>query len=109
MEKQATKSGAHKNNPPSSKTTRKPTHDEISAFYEKLSKCGTKPVIHSIVPGYTKSFEPSLLKSSYLQSLKDLYEIEHVTLNYKGLIDICYNVDISITTYQCRKRKPFTS
>ena len=64
MKKQAPKSGAHENNPPSRKTTRKPTDDEISAFYEKLSKCGTKPAILSIVPGYTKSFEPFLLKSS---------------------------------------------
>ena len=60
------------------------------------SKCGTKPAILSIVPGYTKSFEPSLLKSSYPQSLKDLYKIKHVTLNYKELIDICSNVDISL-------------
>ena len=63
-------------------------------------KCGTKPAILSIVPGYTKSFETSLLKSSYPQSLKDLYKIEHVTLNYKELIDICNNVDISITFEQ---------
>ena len=95
MKKQAAKSGAHKNNPPPRKTTRKPTDDEISAFYEKLSKCGTKPAILSIVPGYTESYEPSLLKSNYPQSLKDLYKIEHVALNYKEL-DICNDVDISI-------------
>ena len=64
MKKEATKSGAHKNNPPR-KTTRKPTDDEISAYYEKLCKCSKKPAILSIVPGYTKSFEPSLLNSSY--------------------------------------------
>ena len=100
MKKQAAKSGAHKNNPPPRKTTRKPTDDEISAFYEKLSKCCTKPAILSIVPGYTRSFEPSLLKSSYPQSLKDLYKIELVTLNYKELIDICNKVNISITFEQ---------
>ena len=43
-----------------------------------------------------KILEPSLLKSNYPQSLKDLYKIENVTLNYKKLIDICNNVDISI-------------
>ena len=69
-------------------------------FYEKLGKCGTKPAILPIVPGYTKSFEPSFLKSSYPQSLKDLHKIEYVTLNYKELIDICNNVDISITFEQ---------
>ena len=90
MKKEATKSGAHKNNPPR-KTTRKPTDDEISAYYEKLCKCGKKSAILSIVPGYTKSFEPSLLNSSYPPSLKDLYKIEHVTLNYKEPIDICNN------------------
>ena len=63
-------------------------------------KCGTKPDILSIVPGYSKSFGTSLLKNSYPQSLKDLYKIEHVTLNYKELIDICNNVDISITFEQ---------
>ena len=67
---------------------------KLVLFMKNLrSKCGTKPAILSIVPGYTKSFEPSLLKSSYPQSLKDLYKI--VTLNYKELIDICSNVDIS--------------
>ena len=35
MKKEATKSGAHKNNPPR-KTTRKPTDDEISAYYENF-------------------------------------------------------------------------
>ena len=69
-------------------------------FFEKLGKCGTKPAILPIVPGYTKSFEPSFLKSSYPQSLKDLHKIEYVTLNYKELIDICNNVDISITFEQ---------
>ena len=86
MKKQAAKSGAHKNNPPPRKTTRKSTDDEISAFYEKLSKYGTKPAILSIVPGYTNCFEPSLLKSNYPQSSKDLYKIEHLTLNYKELL-----------------------
>ena len=100
MKKQASKSGAHENNPPSRKTTRKPTDDEISTFYEKLSECGTKPAILSIFPGYTKSFEPSLLENSYPQWLKDLYKIAHVALNYKELIDICTNVDISVTFEQ---------
>ena len=100
MKKPAAKSGAHINNPPPRKTAGKPTDDEISAFYEKRSKCGTKPHILSIVSGYTKSFEPSLLKSSYSQSLKDLYKIKHVTLNYKDVIDICNNVNISITFSQ---------
>ena len=97
MKKPAAKSGAHINNPPPRKTAGKPTDDEISAFYEKRSKCGTKPHILSIVSGYTKSLEPSLLKSSYSQSLKDLYKIKHVTLNYEDVIDICNNVNISIT------------
>ena len=73
---------------------------KLRAFYVNLSKCGTKPVILSIVPGYIKSCEPSLLKSSYPQSLKDLYKKEHVTLNYEKLIDICNNVDIPITFEQ---------
>ena len=72
MKKPAAKSGAHINNSPPRKTARKPTHDEISAVYEKRTKCCTKPDILSIVSGYTKSFKPSLLKSSYSQSLKDL-------------------------------------
>ena len=95
MKKQAAKSGAYENNPPSRKSIRKPTHDEISTFYEKLSKCGIKQAILSIVPGYTKFFELSLWKSSYPESLKDLYKIEH-----KKLIDICNNVDISVTFEQ---------
>ena len=73
---------------------------KLVLFYEKLCKCGTKPSILSIVPGDTKSFEPSLSKSSYPQPLKDLDKIEHVTLNYKELINICNNVDISITFEQ---------
>ena len=36
MKKQVADSGAHKNNPPR-KPTIKPTNDEISAFYEKLT------------------------------------------------------------------------
>ena len=95
MKKQAAKSGAYKNNPPSRKTTIKPTHDEISTVYEKLSKCGTKQAILSIDPGYTKCFELSLWKSSYPESLKDLYKIEH-----EKLIDICNNADISVTFEQ---------
>ena len=100
MKKLAAKSGAHENNPPPRKSTGKPSDAEISAFSEKLGKCGTKPAILSIVPGYTKSFESSLLESNYPQSLKDLYKIEHVTLNYKELIDIYNNVGVSINFEQ---------
>ena len=39
----------------------KPTEKEIEGFYEKLSKCSSKPAILSITPPYSKKYIPKVL------------------------------------------------
>ena len=46
-----------------------PTSNELNSFFNKLSKCGTKPAILSIVPGYCNEYAPQLLTKSYPKSL----------------------------------------
>ena len=69
-------------------------------FFNKLSKCGTKPAILSIVPGYCNEYAPQLLTKSYPKSLSDLYDSKLACLNYKELVDYCQNVNITMTAEQ---------
>ena len=64
----------------------------MNNFFNKSSKCGTKPAVLSIVPGYCNEYALQLLKKSYSKSLLDLYDSKLPCLNYKELIDYCQNV-----------------
>ena len=77
-----------------------PTSNELNSFFNKLSKCGTKPAILSIVPGYCNEYAPQLLTKSYPKSLSDLYDSKLACLNYKELVDYCQNVNITMTAEQ---------
>ena len=77
-----------------------PTSNELNSFFNKLSKCGTKPAILSIVPGYCNEYTLQLLKKSYPKSLSDLYGSKLACLNYKKLIDYCQNVNVTVTAEQ---------
>ena len=66
-----------------------PTSNEFNSFFNNLSKCGTKPAIPSIVPGYCNEYTPQFLRKSYPKSLSDLYHSKLACLNYKELMDYC--------------------
>ena len=72
----------------------------MNNFFNKSSKCGTKPAILSIVPGYCNEYAPQLLTKSYSKSLLDLYGSKLPCLNYKDLIDYCQNNSITVTAEQ---------
>ena len=77
-----------------------PASNELNSFFNKLSKCETKPAILSIVPGYCNECAPQLLTKSYPKSLSDLFDSKLASLNYKELIDYCQNVNITVTAEQ---------
>ena len=69
-------------------------------FFNKLSKCGTKPAILSILPGYCNEYATQLLTKSCPKSLLDLYNSKLACLNYKELIDYYQNGSITVTAEQ---------
>ena len=77
-----------------------PTNNELNNFFSKLSTCGTKPAILSIVPGYCNEYAPQLFTKSYPKSLSDLYDSKLACLNYKELVDYYQNVNITMTAEQ---------
>ena len=74
-----------------------PTSNELNSFFNKLSKCGTKPAILSVVPGYYNEYAPQLLTEPYPKSQLNLYDSKFAYLNYKELFDYCQNVNITVT------------
>ena len=77
-----------------------PTSNELNSFFNKLSKCGTKPAILSVVPGYYNEYAPQLLTEPYPKSQLNLYDSKFAYLNYKELFDYCQNVNITVTAEQ---------
>ena len=75
-----------------------PTSNELNGFFNKLSKCETKPAILSIGPGYCNEYALQLLTNSYPKSLPDLYDSELPCLSYKELN--CQNENITVTAKQ---------
>ena len=78
-----------------------PSELELTDFYAKLSECGSKPGLLSIIPPYSKQYVPKLLKtSSYPQLLTELYDPNVIDKNYAELIELCGKVEILVTKEQ---------
>ena len=74
---------------------------ELTDFYSKLSECGSKPALLSIIPPYSKQYVPKLLKtSSYPQLLTELYDPNVIDKNYAELIELYGKVEILVTKEQ---------
>ena len=54
--------------------------DEEKKFYDRISNSGSKPAILSILPGFTKKYEPSVISTEFPPSRLELLGAKNVEL-----------------------------
>lgn len=74
-----------------------PNCEEIKDFFSKLSACGTKPAILSLVDPYASNYVPKSTLSSFPQPLQELYDEEYSKLIYTELLKACEMVEVVVT------------
>lgn len=79
-----------------------PTDMERTAFFEGLAKCGSKPVVLSLVPSLNKEFVPKTF-DHLPKPLTSLYKDEYTKLNFVDLLTQCHELSfISLTEEECQ-------
>ena len=68
-----------------------PSQQELHLFYKNLSEAG-KPVILSLIPGFSDSFIPLSVKGIIPKPLTDLFKDEYLNLSYSELLKKCEEV-----------------
>ena len=74
-----------------SRVIKPPSQEELNFFYKSLSEDG-KPVILSLIPGFSDSFIPLSVKGIIPKPLTDLYKDEYLNLSYPELLNKCEEV-----------------
>ena len=74
-----------------------PTDIELNEFFDKLSKCNTKPAILSTVPEYALGYVPKSSLDSFTRPLQSLYQPEYLGLKFTDLLTVCESVEIQVT------------
>ena len=71
----------------------KPTENEITGFfYSQLSKTLGRPVILSLIPGYSDAYVPASQLSDYPKPLTDLFDPSAETLTFDDLTIKCKEI-----------------
>ncbi len=78
---------------PKSTSEKLSSYDEMNVFYESLSKCGTKPAVLSLIPGYSDDYVPKSTLPEFSQPLSMLYKPEYAEMDYHTLLNVCESVD----------------
>ena len=73
-----------------------PDHPELGNFFEKLSKCGTKPAILSIVAPYSVNYVPKVEQPSFPKPLQQLFEEKYRKYSYTNLLHACEEIEITL-------------
>ena len=63
-----------------------PTEVELKSFYDKLSRCKSKPAILSLIPEYQDRYVPKSSLPSFPICLQDLFNRSLVTADYPDLL-----------------------
>lgn len=74
-----------------------PEENEFNSFVQKLSQCGTKPSVLSLIPPYADSYIPKSLLPTYPKPLSELYQPKFLELDYSHLLLECESTDIQLT------------
>lgn len=62
------------------------TDADISAFYDTLAACGTKPALLSIVPKYSSNYMPKWLLDAFPEPLSMLHKLAYMEVEYHELV-----------------------
>ena len=76
----------------------KPTEREIEGFYEKLSKCPSKPAILSITPSYSNKYIPKVLTGDLPVLLPEITDQTKFVLTFDTLISECAKYELPVLT-----------
>ena len=76
----------------------KPTEKEMEGFYEKLSKCPSKPAILSITPPYSKNYIPKVLTGDLPVLLSEITDQTKFVLTFDTLISECAKYELPVLT-----------
>ena len=82
---------------PSVRMTESPSSPELKSLYQNLSKCGSKPVILSLVPEHADNFVPKARLSAFPEPLQSLSKPEYLKLGYTELLTLCESTTITVT------------
>ena len=86
--------------PASSSKVPKPTQDELNDLYKQLDGIGRRPVLLSILPGYSDKFVPESETGILPPTLSSLFNEEFLELSYLELLKTCEESFASIRVTQ---------
>ncbi len=77
-----------------------PTQHDTDEFFQNLHATGTKSVILTITSPYSDEFVPLSMQSAFPQPLTSVYNGSYADLPYKDLVEICANINVSVSQEQ---------
>ena len=82
----------------SEKDVSTPSSSEVAVFCSKLSHCGTKPALLSLLPEYASHYIPSQQTSAFPRPLQDLFEPQFLQLDYANLCKHAETIKLEVTS-----------
>ena len=73
------------------------TESEMNVLFANLSLGGTKPLVLSLIQGYSDEYVPKSTLDTFPMPLKSLQQSSHIKLNYPSLLEVCQSVEIEVT------------
>ena len=75
----------------------KATDDDLSIFYDNLSKTKGKPVLLSLMSKYNDSYVPETEAGVLPKPLTSLHDSEAMKMSYPDLLSKCESISVSFT------------
>ena len=82
--------------------TQQPTIDELSSLLSALRSTGSKSAILSLIEPYSDSFVSKVIGENFPPVLTELRNDEAVHMDYSDLLDMCKDVEISVSEEQAK-------
>ena len=77
-----------------------PSIHEMDELYAQLNASGSKPSILSIVPPYSKAYQPKSLQEELPKLLSELFDVVNLSKSYTDLLDMAQIIDMKVTPEQ---------
>ena len=74
-----------------------PGQSDLGNFFDKLSKCGTKPAILSLVDPYSDNYVPKVVQPSFPKPLPQMFDEKYLKYSYTELLAACEKSNITLT------------
>ena len=74
--------------------------EEKKNFFERINNSGSEPAILSILLGFAKKYEPSVISKKFPTSMSDLFDVKNVELSLEELQERCKTIIFTVTQNQ---------